>query len=322
VETSEFDMASLERRLDGVPLLAARPRSVELLTGGLTNVNVKVTTPEGRFVARCFASDPELLGIDREAEHLNSRAAAQAGVGAPVRAFRPDLGMLVIDYLDGVTYENADFGRPGVVRRVAEACRRLHSGPRFVNEFDMFLRQRTYRDIVVDNGFALPSGYHAYDEHFQRMRTVLAAVDDRGELDQLAGRDGRRGTVPCNNDLLAGNFVDDGDRLWLIDYEYSGNNDPCFELGNVAAECDLDDDQLEELVTSYYGRRLRHKNARVRLQKLASQYGWSLWGSIQAATSPSDFDFTAWCTERFEKAAAGFTTAAFPVLLEEAQRAD
>ena len=111
--------------------------------------------------------------------------------------------------------------------------------------------------------------------------------------------------MPCNNDLLAGNFVDDGEKVWLIDYEYSGNNDACFELGNTSTECDLDDDQVEGLVAAYFGATTRATLARARLQALVSAYGWSLWGAIQAAASAIDFDFDAWGLERFEKAARG-----------------
>jgi len=303
-----FGPASLQRRLDAVPALAGRPRTVEELSGGLTNVNLKVTTPDGVFVARCFQGDATLLGIDRNAEHLNTIAAADAGVGAPVIDFRPDLDMLVIGYIDGFTYDNSTFARAGVIGRVADACRTLHAGPRFVNDFDMFTQQRNYVGIVRENGFALPAGYELYADAFQLVRTALAVRDE--------------GTVPCNNDLLAGNFVDDGEKLWLIDYEYSGNNDACFELGNITTECDLDSDQLEELVTSYYGRRLRNKIARTRLQALASQYGWSLWCAIQAATSPLDFDFTVLSAERYEKAVAGFTSDDFSRLIEDVQRDD
>lgn len=300
-----FDLRSLEQCFEQIPALAGHPRTVETLPGGLTNLNLLVTTPHGRFVARCFQNDPALLGIDRGAEHLNTRSAADAGVGAPVVDFRPDLGILVIEFIDGRTYDNASFSAEGVIGRVALACRQLHSGPRFVNHFDMFERQRNYARIIREHGFALPTGYGEYDDRFRLIRTALAVRDE--------------GTVPCNNDLLAGNFVDDGDRLWLIDYEYSGNNDACFELGNITTECDFDLDQLEELVTAYYGRGLRNKIARTQLQALVSQYGWSLWGVIQAATSPLDFDFNGWCLERYEKAVVGFTGDNFNRLIQEVQ---
>jgi thiamine kinase-like enzyme len=298
----------LDDRLDRVPELAGSPRTVERLPGGLTNLNLKVTTPAGRFVARIFQGDAELLGIDRDAEHLNTQAAAVAGVGAPVVVYRPDLEMLVIGFLDGVTYDNTSFTRPGVIPRVAQAVRSLHQGPRFVNEFDMFTRQPGYLRTVRDNGYELFEGYEELDDLFREIQRALSVRDE--------------GTVPCNNDLLAGNFVDDGEKLWLIDYEYAGNNDACFELGNISTECDLDRDQLEELVDAYYGRPLRNKVARARLQAVVSQYGWSLWGAIQASASSIDFDFMGWGRERYEKAASAFASTEFPRLIEDVQRAD
>ncbi len=128
--------------------------------------------------------------------------------------------------------------------------------------------------------------------------------------------------MPCNNDLLAANIIDDSERIWLIDYEYSGNNDACFELGNIAGECGLDDDALTALVTAYYGRPRRSRIARAQLFRLVSRYGWTLWGAIQHAASPLDFDFWAWAMERFEVAAAGFTSADFGRLLADVQLQD
>jgi thiamine kinase-like enzyme len=297
----------LEALLDRIPVLQGLERTVTELPGGLTNQNLRVTTTRGDHVVRRFRGDPELLGIDRDAEHANTVAAAQAGVGAPVVDYLPELGVLVIGYLDGRTYDNASLAQPGVLPRVAAACRRLHEGPRFVNEFDMFARQARYLRTVRERGYPLFDGYAELDEPFHRVEAALAV---RAEP-----------TVPCNNDLLAGNFVDDGEHLWLIDYEYSGNNDACFELGNTSTECDLDDDQVEALVAAYYGRSRPDKLARVRLQALVSAYGWSLWGAIQAAASSIDFDFDSWGRERFEKAARGLTGDRLPTLLEEAARA-
>jgi thiamine kinase-like enzyme len=301
----------LEGLLDRIPVVAGLPRSVVEIPGGLTNQNLHVTTAGpsgGDYVVRRFRGDADLLGIDRDAEHANTVAAAEAGVGAPVVCYLPELAVLVIEYVDGVTYDNATFHRPGVVPRVARAIRTLHEGPRFLGDFDMFTRQERYLRTVADQGFPLFDGYHRYQEAFHRVRSALAA---RAEP-----------TVPCNNDLLAGNFLDDGAKLWLIDYEYSGNNDACFELGNTSTECDLDDEQVEELVATYFGEPLRGKLARVRLQALVSAYGWSLWGAIQAAASALDFDFTTWGQERFEKAARGFTSDGLDTLLDEAQRDD
>lgn len=306
-------MDDLEALLDRVPVLQGRSRTVTELPGGLTNQNLRVTTtgPDGGagdYVVRRFRGDAELLGIDRDAEHHDTVAAAEAGVGAPVVDYRPDLGVLVIGYLDGRTYDSSSFAEPGVLARVADACRRLHAGPRFTRDFDMFARQARYLRTVHERGYPLATGYDELDEPFRRVERALAVR--------------AAATVPCNNDLLAGNFVDDGDRLWLIDYEYAGNNDACFELGNISTECDLDDGQVEELVTAYVGRASASRLARVRLQAMVSAYGWSLWGVIQASASSIEFDFDTWARERLEKAARGFTSDRFETLLEEVTRAD
>ncbi len=144
----------------------------------------------------------------------------------------------------------------------------------------------------------------AYDDHADDWEAVRRALASRP-----------RPTVPCNNDLLAANFIDDGQRVWLIDYEYSGNNDACFELGNTSTECRFTPEQTEAWTEAYFGSPSPADLARVRLQALCSQYGWSLWGFIQAATSPMDFDFHGWGMERFEKAEATFRGPGFERLL-------
>jgi thiamine kinase-like enzyme len=292
---------------DAVPCLAGTPRQVSELPGGLTNRNYKVTTPAGAFVARVW-SDGGFLAINRDHEYLNSVAAAAAGVGAPVHAYRPELGLLVLGFIEGRTLRAQDVSAPATIPRIAAACRRLHGGPRFAGDFDMFVIQRRYRAVARRHGFAIPAGY---DELAPALRAARAA---------LAARPAP--TVPCNNDLLAANFIDDGSKLWLIDYEYSGNNDPCFELGNIAGESGLSRDALAALVTCYFGRPLRHKTARARLLDLVARYGWTLWGAIQHATSPLDFDFWAWAMERYEAAAAALTSSELTTLLDEVQRED
>ena len=294
--------------LDRLAVLAGRSWRVTELPGGLTNHNVRVTTTDAGepldVVVRCSQSDASLLGIDRDAEADNTAAAAEAGVGPRVVEYRPDLGMLAIGFLSGVALENAAFADPGVLARAADACRRLHAGPRFTGDFDMFERQAAYLSIVKERGFDLPPTYDDHADAWASVRRALAADP--------------RPTVPCNNDLLAANFIDTGTTVWLIDYEYSGNNDACFELGNTTTECDFTPEQTEAYTEAYFVTPSRADFARVRLQALCSQYGWSLWGFIQAATSPMDFDFRGWGMERFDKAEATFRGAHLDRLLLEA----
>ncbi len=295
--------------LDRLACLAGRSWRVQELPGGLTNTNLHVATDDGRdLVVRWSHGDATLLGIDRDAEAFNTAAAAEAGVGADVVEYRPDLSMLVISFLPGRSLENADFADAGVLTRAAAATGELHAGPRFQGDFDMFSRQAAYLSTVRERGYGLPPGYLDHADAWDAVRRALAV---------RAGP-----TVPCNNDLLAANFIDDArsdgqSRCRLIDYEYSGNNDVCFELGNTATECDFTPEQVEAYAEAYFGTLTRADLARVRLQMLVSEYGWSLWGFIQAAASPLDYDFRGWGTERYEKAAATFRGSDFVRLLEE-----
>jgi thiamine kinase-like enzyme len=298
----------LDALFEQMELLAGRPRTLENLSGGLTNRNVKITTPDGIYVARCVDTGGNLLGIDRDREHANTVAAHRAGVGARVLDYRPELGVLLLEFLDGKTLQNNDFQRDGVIAKAAAACRTLHAGPRFVGRFDMFERQPAYLATTQRHGFPIPSDYHDHADAFGAAERVLTATDTT--------------TVPCNNDLLAGNFIEDGDRMWLIDYEYSGNNDPCFELGNIWSECGLSLDQLDELVTAYYGRALRHKTARAHLQGIVAKYGWTLWGCIQSGSSAIEFDFWDWAMERYEAAVAEFRTPSYARLLDDVAATD
>lgn len=301
-------VARLHAALEHVRCLSAEPRRVEVLEGGLTNFNFKVTTPGRTAVVRLSSSDGDLLAIDRDAEHVNSRRAAQSGAAPAVLDHLPDHQALVVAWVEGRTLVPEDLRDERTLVRAADACRLLHAGPRFVGEFDMFDVQRGYLELVRERGFRLPDRYLDVLPQVDRIAAALAVR--------------RQGTVPCNNDLLAANFIDDGERLWVIDYEYAGNNDACFELGNIWSESNLTLDHLEVLVDSYYGRHLRHKVARARLLGLMSKYGWTLWASIQDAASPIDFDFWSWGMEKYERALEEFDSPGFDRLLEDAQRPD
>lgn len=299
------DDAVVERVLDAVECLHGRT-GWERVSGGLTNVNVRVHLPDGDAIARIATQDSALLAIDRAAEHLNSVAAAASGAAPAVLGYEPAAGVLVVRWVVGRTYSPVDVAAN--LPRIAAACRLLHSGPRFGNDFDMFAVQRGYLDVVREKGFRLPPRYLDFLPAFDDMRRALAV---------RAG-----GTVPCNNDLLAENFVDDGRRVWIIDYEYGGNNDACFELGNIWSESTLPVEALDELVTAYYGRASAALVARARLLGLASKYGWTLWASIQDGASTLDFDFWSWGMEKYERAVAEFDGPDFARLLEEAAAPD
>jgi thiamine kinase-like enzyme len=299
--------AQIDEALELVPELQSA-RAVSELAGGLTNTNYKVETDGGAYVVRVSAKDAGLLAIDRENEYLNTVAAADVGVGAAVIGYLPERGVLVLEFIEGQTQTAEDLRRGDRLDWVAAACRRLHGARPFRDDFNMFVIQERYLELVQERGFRLPDGYLGYEPQVRRIEQAMAVRDE--------------GTVPCNNDLLAENFIDVGDGFRLIDYEYSGNNDACFELGNVWSESNLALEQLDELVAHYYGRPLANKVARARLWGLMSKYGWTLWASIQDSVSDIDFDFWGWGVEKYERAVAEFEGPDFERLLEDVQRKD
>jgi thiamine kinase-like enzyme len=298
---------ALDPVLEAVPELQGAT-SVEPLVGGLTNVNYKVLAPSGTYVVRISGKDTGLLAIDRGNEAHNTRCAAEAGVGAPFVAYLPEHDALVLEFLEGEVMSPEKLRRGDRLPAVARSCKRLHAGPRFLHDFDMFDIQRGYIRLVQERGFRLPERYLEFEPQVGALERAM--------------RVRREETVPCNNDLLAENFIDVGGELRLIDYEYSGNNEPSFELGNIWSESNLSLEQLEQLVTAYYGRPLANKVARCRLWGLMSKYGWTLWGSIQDGISDIDFDFWGWAMEKYDRAVAEFDGPEFERLLADVERDD
>ena len=275
------------------------PLEIRELPGGLTNHNYRVRTATHDVVVRLSSTETDLLSVDREHEWLNSRAAATAGVGAPVVEYLPGKGVLVVGFLPGITYTADDV--VANLPRLAAALRRLHRGPPFVSRFDMFDVQRSYAAVVAARRMPLPNGY---DDLASTVARVEQALRRRPEP-----------LVPCHNDLLAANVLDDGGDLRIIDYEYSGMNEPSFELGNLACESHLDREALGQLVASYSGRATEARVARAELWGMVGRYAWTLWGVIQHAVSDVDHDFWAFAMERFEPAAELLTSTRLDALL-------
>jgi thiamine kinase-like enzyme len=301
------DVSADQSRLDAVPALSARGEVTEL-SGGLTNRNLKVVTPDGPVVVRLSTPESSLLAIDRDNEHHNSVAAATSGAAPEVVAYAPEVNVLVVRFVEGRTWDSSDVLEPANAPRIAAALRLLHAGPRFRGEFNMLELQRRYLAIVQERDYRLPDRYLDFAEQARAIERALTAKP----ID----------TVPCNNDLLAANFIDPGDRLWLIDYEYSGNNDPFFELGNVWSEASGTPDDLERLVAAYVGRPSRALTARAWLWGLMSKYGWTLWGSIQDGSSAINFDFWTWAMEKYERAVVEFDSPKLGQALEEVRLGD
>jgi thiamine kinase-like enzyme len=287
-----------------VRLWPGREIHISPIVAGLTNQNFRVEVDGAPRFVRLPGPSTDLLAVDRANELHNTRAAAAAGAGPAVIDTDPASGALVLAWIDGRTMSNAAFAAPGSPARIAEALKRLHGATRFRDDFNMFRLTEYYLRVVDDRSIRIPTGYKDQLPKVALIETALAAQP----MD----------SVPCHNDLLAENYLDDGQKLWIVDYEYSGNNDPTFELGNTAQELGFEAARQEELCAAYFGEATPALVARMRLQMIMSDVGWTLWAAIQAAISSIDYDFWGWAEERWARASTAFERDDFEDLLAEA----
>ena len=262
--------------------------SITPLSGGLTNSNFKVEVDGAPYFVRVPGASTELLAIDRANEYHNTKAASEAGVAPKIIHHLPEYNVMVIEFLNGQTMSKDSLNQPGMPSRMSRAIKRLHAAPRFLRDFNMFRLTEYYLSLCRDRAIKIPDGYR------ERM-LIVSVIEEAMYVKPLA-------TVPCNNDLLAENYIDDGNQLWLIDYEYSGNNDPTFELGNTCQEMQFSNSQIEEVCAAYFGNVSPAMIARMKLNMIMSDVGWGLWAAIQANISTIDFDFWGWAIERWGRA--------------------
>ncbi len=279
---------SIEQVIAVIPDWAGRAVTAERIPAGLTNTNWRVVADGTPFFVRIPGAETELLAVDRGNEIHNTIAAAEAGVAPRVVQTVPEWDVFVLEWLDARTMSNEMLRADGMPSRIAAVLRQLHAGPHFRDDFDMFRVAERYLALVDERSIQVPAGYR---EHLALIPRIEAALRVHPAT-----------TVPCHNDLLAENYLDDGERLSLVDWEYSGNNDPAFELGNTAQELGFDGAQVEELCAAYFGHASPALLARMRLQMIVSDVGWTLWAAIQARISTIDYDFTGWAEERWARA--------------------
>jgi thiamine kinase-like enzyme len=193
-----------------------------------------------------------------------------------------DLQVMVLQFIDGRVPTVEDLQTPDQVRRIATAVRGLHAGPQFNNQADMFSWGKRWLRACESLSISVPDGLHGRLVDLDGIARALA-------VHPMA-------TVPCHNDLAPYNFIDDGDRLWIIDFEFSGNNDPCFDLAGYVSEAELDEDLCTILLEAYFGEATPFLLARLRLCRVLSDFGWSVYCALQAEVRSDDERFSGWAS--------------------------
>ena len=299
----------LGRALRRLPELGTGELAFTPLSGGITNRNFLVAgAPEGaRFVVRLAGNDTYLLGISREVEHAATVTAAGVGVGPEVIAYLRPEGYLVTRFIEGSPIPEAEMRTPERLRAVGTTLRRIHDGPAIPGLFVPFRIVEVYRVLALSRGVAIPPEYEL--AHAIARRIELACLTAPLEM------------RPCHNDLLNANFIDDGSRIRIVDWEYAGMGDPYFDLGNFSANHELDPDQDAILLAAYLGGAAPPSQAlvaRLTLMRVLSNFREAMWGVLQQGISALDVDFRAYAAEHFDRLLLAATRPSFERALTDA----
>ena len=261
----------------------ASPR-VDVLGGGLTNHNYKVTLEAGdAYVVRIAGRETDLLGIDRELEHEAALVAASAGVGPEVVGFVD--GCLVTRFVEGEIVPPERMRTPDCLRRVAAALRAVHAAPPIAGRFDSFRVIESYRDTALARGGRLPARFDDAHALARRIEPTRAGAPKR----------------LCHNDLLNANFIDGPDGIRIVDWEYAGMGDVFFDLANFAVDHELDDEQSRLLLEAYFGAARPEDERALALMRFMSDFREAMWCVVQTAISELDVDFEAYATQHFDR---------------------
>jgi thiamine kinase-like enzyme len=261
--------------------LEGRPQPLE---GGITNRNYRLRLGGEDLVLRLCDRGADVLGIDRITEEIASRRAAAEKIAPPVVAFLRDVPALVTRWLPGGDLTAEEVRSPEALTQIARLLARLHSCPALPTSFDVFRLVERQRELAV----GLPESY-------DRVMALAARIEAA-----LTGPEHVH--VPCHNDLLTANFVRDGPRVCIVDWEYAGMNDRYFDLGNLSVNNEFGPDEDRALLEAYWGEPVTERRAAaLALMRLVSDLREAMWGAVQRGRSTLDFDYAGYANEHFER---------------------
>ena len=276
---------NIENIINSVPEWIGKSYTIKSMNHGMTNRNYKVIVDNDSFFLSIPSPDSNLLKIDYTNKYYNNNICGAIGISPKVVCYIKSERILVTKFIKNTSLLIRPFQDSDRLSELVKMIKLLHDANPFFRDFNMF----------------------SYINHFMRtlknsdISKLLSPIGNNIKiLDQKLDLY-RKHLVPCHNDIIAENIIDNGKQLFLIDFDYSGNNDPCFELGNLSVEMGYNDNQVNELVNNYFGQIQEHIISRVYLQSIASDLGWSLWGFVQDKISNLNYDFKQYAIKRLER---------------------
>ena len=290
--------------LQRVPQFASVQMSeIQELSGGLTNKNYKITIDGESYVLRMGGNETKYLGIDRKIEYECSLLASQVGIAPEPIAFLEPEGYIVARFISGEGIHAKEICTEENIKRVLEAMKACHALDAFRGSFSPFRVAEEYAKTASSFNVKLPD---KMDWYLIKSREIENAMYREALVPH-----------PCHNDLLNGNFIDDGTRIRILDWEYAGMGDIFFDLGNFAVQHEFNDEQDEILLRAYFGEVTDSQRAHLKLMKIMSDLREAMWGMVQVGVSKLDFDYVGYAQKYFDRYEASVSGADYQRWLKE-----
>ena len=260
--------------------------NIEPLEGGITNLNFLVSDSGSKSVVRLGSDIPEHL-VYRSNEIIVSEAAYQIGVSPKLIYNEP--GVLVLEFIESKTLE------PKTVRenlyKIVPIIRKIHdeipnklSGQPQI--FWVFYVIKYYSNFLLKNN----------SSHISLIPSLLKKAE---KLEKLSSP---REIVFGHNDLLAANFLDDGSKIWVVDWEYGGFNDPLFDIGGLSSNNDLDENLEKEVLQMYFKEKpSKDLIIKYNAMKTASLLRETMWSMVSEITSKIEFNYAEYTSDNHKK---------------------
>ena len=279
---------SIEMITKLIPSWKGKSVNIQSINNGITNINFKVLVDEKAFFLTVPDSDSQLLNIDFSNKYYNNKICGSIGISPRVVNFIEPENILVTDFIvSNPPYLKLN-QNAGINIQLIKTIKALHNTKPFLQNFDMFELINYYLRLLKRRKIELPKSIDKYSKTIDNLGKILALY--------------RNHLVPCHNDIVPENIINSHHQIYLVDFDYSGNNDFCFELGNLSVEMGYNENQVNQLVKYYCGTIQEKILSRVNLQSIISDIGWSLWGYLQARISNLDYDFKKYASIRWERA--------------------
>ena len=277
---------SIDRLIKLIPEWKGKLIKVNPINSGITNINFEVTVGKKKYFLSMPYSNSELLNIDYGNKYYNNKICGEINISPRVIHFIESENLLVTEFIKSKASSLTIFQSPKAIEQLVKNIKLLHNANPFLRNFNMLSQISYYQNILKKD--YLPKKLFKYVNNIKTLKQKLYLPNDK--------------LVPCHNDLLAENIINKDNQIFIVDFDYSGNNDPCFELGNLSVEMKYDDEQINKLVKSYYGEINENIISRVNLQGVVSDIGWSLWSYVQVKNSNLNFDYSTHAIYRLERA--------------------